>query len=338
MTVYLHALLAATLLLPLQGAPGLSPQLIWLLWCVPGLVGLAWPIFLPNPRTTPLFWPLALVALGRSVLFLHDPGYEALPYALAAWTAPAAALVAVSYPGEVRQALRCLSVPLLALAVTQLACPNCFMNRNTVGMALIGPLAASLPDNWRSWRQYAPVAPVALVCAGLALTLSRGALLSALVMAGWYYHALGAALPLAAAVFPLLMQARNPMSVPMHLAYWRGAWDTWRSAPIIGAGPGGQVHYHNLILTTAAWTGLAGLGALGGAVVKLHRYVRRLPRWAGAGLLGLLLCGLVDDWSGQPLIMGILAGLLTSEHVGHDRCDSLHDHTQDIQPDQLPHE
>jgi hypothetical protein len=98
----------------------------------------------------------------------------------------------------------------------------------------------------------------------------------------------------------------RPESTAWRLEYWRVAWDAFLSSPIVGVGPGsyaslwpvGQAwyHAHNIVITTAAETGLIGIAALEFAWLKLLNLTRRHPgAWQTAVIAGLLAHSLVDE-------------------------------------------
>ncbi len=108
--------------------------------------------------------------------------------------------------------------------------------------------------------------------------------------------------------------ATRPASMAWRLEYWRVALNAFLSSPLMGIGPGmfyslwptGQewYHAHNIIMTTAAETGLIGLAALGFAAWQLWRLLgppggppatSRRPNWQTAVIVGLLVHSLVDE-------------------------------------------
>lgn len=108
--------------------------------------------------------------------------------------------------------------------------------------------------------------------------------------------------------------ATRPTSMAWRLEYWRVALDALLSSPLAGIGPGmfyslwppGRewYHAHNIIMTTAAETGLIGLAALGFAAWQLWRLLgppggpaaaSSRPNWQTAIIIGLLAHSLVDE-------------------------------------------
>jgi hypothetical protein len=98
----------------------------------------------------------------------------------------------------------------------------------------------------------------------------------------------------------------RPDSIAWRLTYWRVAWDAFLSSSIVGIGPGsyytlwpvGQAwyHAHNIVMTTAAETGLVGLAALGFAGWQLLQLMRSHPwAWQTAVIAGLLAHSLIDE-------------------------------------------
>ena len=270
----------------------------------------------PRWSIPPLAWVFIGLALGRTATARVT--WESLCHVISAWTAVVAAVYAAGRPGQIRPALRWMAVPLTIVALVQ-AMPyqqNFFVNRNTLGMALIPTLAAWL-DERADWR-------IGIPTVGLALTVSRGAILASAMAAAWYYAVLRVAVPMTAAAAPVLMSLRTPGSVRIHLTYWAAAARGFLRSPVRGLGParlGSSElvgHAHNVILSVASWSGLVGLGCLAWGIWRGREGYRELPRWALAGLIGLALAGLVDDWTLHPLIMAMAGGLAAAKSPGGD--------------------
>jgi len=179
-----------------------------------------------------MVWPFMGLAVGRSLsavialirsVPMENP--QVLLYVLTGWTGVAAALYAERRPDQVRPALRWMAVPLAVVAAVQ-ALPymqNTFINRSLLGMAFVPVLAAYLGSRW-----------VIVPALGLALTVSRGAILSSLAMAGWFYALLPLAIPATLAAFPVLMALRNSRSINIHLMYNLAGWYGFLEAPLLG--------------------------------------------------------------------------------------------------------
>jgi len=311
LTIYLTILLSLALLIPLAGAPGAPDWSAWAIWSLGGAAGIL-PALLEarSRKLCPMVSLFVLFAVGRSLTALVRWDLLSLCHVLTAWTGVAAAIYAAGRPQEVRPALRWMVVPLLAVAAVQ-AWPgmqNTFINRNTLGMALVPVIAAWLDDR----RVILPVV-------GLALTLSRGPMVATALMAGWYWSALRYALPGTAFAVPLLLAVRNPNSLRIHAAYWLAGVRGFLRSPLTGLGPARlgsanlEGHAHNIPLTVASWSGLMGLGLLGWGLWLSREAWSNLPRWAMAGVIGLALAGLMDDWTLHPMIM-VMAGALVSGH------------------------
>ena len=295
-----------------------------------GGILLALPVVLEarSQKIGPMVWPFMGLAVGRSLsavialirsVPMENP--QVLLYVLTGWTGVAAALYAERRPDQVRPALRWMAVPLAVVAAVQ-ALPymqNTFINRSLLGMAFVPVLAAYLGSRW-----------VIVPALGLALTVSRGAILSSLAMAGWFYALLPLAIPATLAAFPVLMALRNSRSINIHLMYNLAGWYGFLEAPLLGLGPDRlgyftpTGHAHNVILDVASWSGLMGLGLLGWGLWRARSAWAALPRWAQAGIIGLGLAGLVDDWTLHPIIMA-MAGAIAAGEVKYRPKAGLHD-------------
>ena len=316
MPLYLTLLLSLTLLIPLGGYPGAPDWQAWALWCVVGLAAVLIPLPVVLERRShkpgPMLWLWVGFALARSLAAAQRSDLISLCHLLSAWTAVMAALYAERRPARVRIALRWMAIPLGIVALIQ-AMPyqqNIFINRNTLGMALIPPLAAWLPDDHR-------VRGTLLIpLVGILLTLSRGAMISAALMAAWYWSLLPVALPATAAVIPALLAIRNPATLRIHADYWLAGWRGLLESPLIGLGAArlGSAdlvgHAHNVILTVASWSGLVGLGLVGWGITRARDGWGMLLRWGRAGVIGLALAGLADDWTLHPLIMAMAGAMM----------------------------
>jgi len=275
---------------------------------------MALPVVLERRSRKPdvIVWPFVGFALGRTVCAATRLDLLSLCHVLTAWTGVVSVIYASRRPGQARHALRWMAFPLgiVALIQTLPAMQNTLINRNTLGMAIIPVLAAWLDDRL-DWRLIVPVL-------ALSLTVSRGAIIASALMVAWYYAVMRVAVPLTVAAVPVLMAVRNPSSVKIHANYWLAGIRGFLSSPLIGLGPArlGSVelvgHAHNILLTVASWSGITGLGLLGWGFWRGRQGWSMLPRWARAGVIGLALAGMVDDWSLHPLIMALTGALASS--------------------------
>lgn len=262
----------------------------------------------------PGIWPLVGLALARTIsAVVHGSGYE---FALVAWTGPIAYLVIARDPAGIPRTLRQFGIGLVGVQLLMLGM-GYLINRNLIAHLLLISLAACLsPDTGNAPR------PVVTIMISLALisTLSKGAAIGAVAMLAWWW---GRAWILAAApptVYGLWL-LRPWGSVQWRLDCWAATWRKIQIRPALGWGPGTfpidhamAAHAHNGLLNLLLWDGVLGLALLGaGCVVSLEDYKstrNRTRGWALAGLFGVGIHYLVDDFSGCALCVAMLASLL----------------------------
>lgn len=262
--------------------------------------------------------PLLGMWIGRLVSSLVSGLWH--PVTGAALAAPLAFRAALCHKRVIPRALQVLGLWLAATALGNrvLGMPNGLLNRNLLAGALLPCLAAWLPRMRRPDHR-------GMVLGGLAAlaicsTLSRGAILAMILMAGYYFRWLRPAVPLAVLAAPLLLQLRWTGTLAWRVECWQRSLLLWLQSPWLGIGPGLAVwqarlsggHAHNLWLGALAWTGLAGFVLLVGGQWLAWWTVRGGPRWALAGLLGCMLHNLVDDLSWAPLYLVLVALLLAA--------------------------
>lgn len=322
MILYFYFVMAISLLVPLAGMPGAPPWAGWGMMCVQsgaGIVGAAFLLWDKRPKRIPVtIWlPLGL-AIGRSISLIQAFNLLSIAHVLTAWTVVLALIAASARQQEVILALRWMTLPLLALAIVQAGgnLQNCFMNRNHLGMALIAPLAAWFPERRRI--SIKEIVGILGVLVGFILSLSRGAMIAAILMSGWYFGLLQIMIPLTIAMAPCLIFLRNPSSIRIHLDYFQTGLISFRQSILLGLGPGRlagglEEHAHNIIITIMAWSGLSGLASASYGLVRSWPGLKKLPRWALAAIFGLALSGLVDDWTSHTLIMAMAASCLALE-------------------------
>lgn len=322
---YLVAVLAAVILqnsCPWLGGITLLAGGLWLLIrsSPPPLRFASGTVAAPRPFRPPrlaLLAPLAGIALGRVLSAISTGIWN--PNVLT----PLAALVAfcafLSRRDEIPRALQKFGLVLAGVAIANLALgdPSYFVHRNRLAAMLIPCLAAWLPELRRGgrWR------PGALVALALVSTVSRAGMLAGLAVVAWYGGWARVALPVAVVATPLLIQLRNHQVIAWRLECWRQALGLWQSSPVFGVGPGTHIwpgvktgiHAHNALLSALAWTGsvggallLAGVGVGAWAVWPARR------GWAAAGLVGIVIHHLTDDFSGCAVLLALAAGLLVA--------------------------
>lgn len=166
-------------------------------------------------------------------------------------------------------------------------------NPNTIGFGVLAVALLAFAEI--HLLLYGPL--LLLLGAGLQ---SVGGVLAAVIGAtrcaqkpGYIYASL---LPLA-----LLGWLINPTGYAWRLDFWQWALRAFWSSPVWGIGPGGYdaltgwQHAHNFVFTTAAETGLFGVGAVAVLLYAIWQRFDRLPVWAASTVLALGAWSLVDD-------------------------------------------
>lgn len=315
MTIWLLALILLSVGITVDGVQ-VTP--IWSAWVA--LVGGLLILLLrrESPRWGPGIWPLVGLALGRLIsAAAHNSGWD---MALAACAGPVAYLVWHNRPDRTDNALRVASLLLLLLASVQLSGSLYLLNRNVLAHFMLLTIPAWLmlaEDRELIPASLAMAAALALLIAG---TGSKGATLGALVLGLTWLGAAWIAVPVAPAAGILLVQYSRWNSIQWRLTNWRKALAIWLRHPLLGAGPRtptwpehpAGVHGHNLLMTTLAWDGVLGALLLAGGFWLLIRRLPRWPRWVAAGLIGVGVHYLVDDFSWSAASLAMLAALLAA--------------------------
>lgn len=255
-------------------------------------------------------YPLAGLALGRLISAVwHGSGWQ---YVLVAVAAVAAYPAMAEHKDRIQADLQNFGIGLVGLEILQLG-TGYFINLNLMAHLLLISLAAWLPEIRRGGRWI----PAASVAAALVATTSKGASIAMVIMLAVYWRHAWVALPVAPAAGALVWLARPWKSVQWRLKCWAAAWAKICEDPVFGKGPGAfawdnvmATHAHNGLLNILLWDGTVGmvLTGIGAAVVWMAR--SRYPRWALAGLLGVSVHYLVDDFTGCALCLVMVGALL----------------------------
>ena len=181
----------------------------------------------------------------------------------------------------------------------------------------------------RWWFAYPVVASlIFLEARGALLLFMTGLFVLWSVRARWYFLACF----LGVSVIVVLGWRVN--TILHRFSYWLDGLLVAMAHPFVGVGPGGlqalglvsepgtnmtQIHAHNLIISTAANTGLVGLACLAAAVLwVLFSYKSwAIERWRTAIFMGLLAHSMVDEplfWPGLLFFVAIL-GNVNNEYL-----------------------
>lgn len=269
-------------------------------------------------RIGPGFWPLAGLAAGRwlSALY-HGAGYS---WAFIATTGPLAYLALAGQRDRVPDLLRRFGLVLLPVQAAMLIA-GYFISSNLMAHLLMICWCAWHPRIFRAERRSQDTLAWLAMGAALASTASKGAAAGAVVGLCLYAGMGWVAIPAAPVAAGLAWLARPWASMRWRLACWASAWERAGANVMIGAGPGSMamdhhmaVHAHNLALNVLLWDGVLGLMLLGigAGIIWLER--RRWPAWAAAGLAGMLIHYLVDDFTGCALCLVLSAALLAASN------------------------
>jgi len=298
---------------------------------------------LTHPKAPLQSMPDLMLALGLPRAAGVFMGWSDSPALFAGLAAPMFAMY--MRPPALGRQLRRLGLVLAGVALANLVAgdPSYLLHRNILAGCLVPCLAAWLPQlqmgrknagyglsrptddhpTCRPRRTYSGPICFGLVALALCSTVSRAGILAGLLLIAWHYRLFWRGVLAAGLLAPGLVMLRNSSVINWRLTCWAKALDLWQTSPWWGVGVGVPVwpasasggHAHNLWLGALAWTGVIGLAAL---LVGQGLTWRNLSRhkawhtWQAAGLVGMMVHSITEDFTGCLLWLLLLGALLVS--------------------------
>lgn len=209
-------------------------------------------------------------------------------------------------------ALSALCIVVALATLSGIEKPTELWNRNVIGgiMVVTLPAAMTLDKRWR----------VAVILAGIAVTVSRGAWVAAFVALSVMIQPWALVIAPVAAV---ALVAIRPTEATNRLLYWRQGIEAFLSSPVFGVGQGRlvtagdgyrgvAVHVHNTLLGILAQVGVVGAIIISSALAVTRRIT--FQRWQWATLAAVAAHSMVDDPLGWWPVGVMVAIIIASQN------------------------